>query len=220
MLKFLRKYYPYFFPAERIQTPYNYLEVNRHNGNWLLDSKHVNYSFGTLHTVFRDAIQLFVPDVSPIHEVLILGFGAGSVAHILQNERKYAGNITGVEIDRKVIELGEKYFHLNNISNLTLHITDALQFTEKNKKKFDLTVVDLFTDNVIPEQFETEAFLTHVKNSLQPGGILLYNRMNYSSAERMKTKKFSKTFGQVFADCKISAEQTIQIKNKIFFAKK
>ncbi|MBN2615093.1 MAG: fused MFS/spermidine synthase [Bacteroidales bacterium] len=220
MSRFFSKYLSSFFPAERIQTPYNYLEVNKLNGHWVLDSSHVNYSFGTLHTVFQDALNLFVPDISTIHETLILGFGAGSVAHILQKERQYKGNITGVEIDPKVIDLGKKYFHLDNIGNLSLHITDAFRFTEENKIKFDLIIVDLFTDNVIPETFEKETFLTHVKDSLQPGGILLYNRMNYSPAERMKTKKFSKSFHSVFANCKISEEQTIQIKNKIFFAQK
>lgn len=220
MSRFFSKYLSSFFPTERVQTPYNYLEVNKLNGNWVLDSKHVNYSFGALHTVFRDALQLFVRDVSSLHEVLILGFGAGSVARILRQERSYKGNITGVEIDPKVIELGKKYFQLDNINNLTLHITDASRFINENKKKFDLIAVDLFTDNIIPEQFESENFLTQVKNSLEPGGILLYNRMNYHPMEREKTKAFSKIFHRVFAECKISEEQTIQIKNKIFFAQK
>lgn len=220
MSRFFSKYLSPFFPAERIQTPYNYLEVNKLNGHWVLDSKHVNYSFGALHTVFQDALNLFVPDISTIHETLILGFGAGSVAHILQKERQYKGNLTGVEIDQGIIDLGKKYFHLNKINNLTLHITDALRFTEENNHPFDLIVVDLFTDNLIPEQFETEAFLTRLKESLQPEGKLLYNRMNYHSADRMKTEAFSKTFHQIFSDCKVSEEQSIQIKNKIFFAQK
>lgn len=214
----IHKLFPSYFPAERITTPFNYLEVNRIDGQWVLDSKHVNYSFGTLHRVFQEALEVFVPDLSDIGEVLILGFGAGSVAHILQNERHYQGNITGIEIDEQVIKLAKKYFNLEEIRQLKIHIRDAEEFIKESQQQFDLIVIDLFTDHLIPEKFETEAFLSTVNSLLKPKGKLLYNRMNNTSTNQIKTEAFSKTFHQVFK--KNSEEKTIQLRNKIFFAQK
>ncbi|MBN2638774.1 MAG: fused MFS/spermidine synthase [Bacteroidales bacterium] len=214
----IHKLFPSFFPAERINTPFNYLEVNKLDGQWLLDSKHVNYSFGTLHRVFQEALNTFIPDLSEIKEVLILGFGAGSVAHILQKEKNYQGNITGVEIDQQVIKLAKKYFHLEEIQHLKIHIQDAEEFAKDSQQQFDLIIIDLFTDHLIPEKFETEAFLSTVNSLLSSKGKLLYNRMNNTSSNQVKTEAFSKTFHQVFKNN--SEEKTIQLRNKIFFAQK
>jgi spermidine synthase len=220
MKKLLRKYFPDFFPAERIHTPYNYLEVNKLEGHWVLDSKHVNYSYGTLHTVFREALQVFVPDLSAINEVLILGFGAGSVAHILQKERHFQGHITGVEIDETVLSLAQQYFQLDQLQNLTLYTSDAAGFVEQADRTFDLIVIDLFVDDLIPEIFENEIFLLQVKELLTPGGKLLYNRMNYHPKDQQKTEAFATVFHHAFADCDSTEEKSIQLKNKIFFAQK
>lgn len=218
MSGFLHKIFPSFFPAEQINTPFNYLEVNKLHDHYVLDSKHVNYSFGTLHRIFQESLKVLLPDLSDIHQVLILGFGAGSVAHILQKERSFRGEITGVEIDKQVITLAKKYFHLDELKNLTLHISDAAVFVKEAHHPFDLIIIDLFIDHLIPEKFETIHFLNAVKKLLTPGGKVLYNRMNHTESDRIKNETFSKTFHQVFSDS--SQEKTIQFRNKIFFGQK
>ena len=125
MLKGIKKYFPAFFPVERRKTAFQTLEINRRSGHFVLDSLHVNYSFGNLHRVFQHAFQMEGLDTDALHDVLILGFGAGSVARILQDEWGCAAKLTGVEVDAGVIDLAEKYFDLKTLKYLDIQIADA-----------------------------------------------------------------------------------------------
>jgi spermidine synthase len=216
----IRKYLPGFFPIEKSTTDYNYLEVNKHRGRLVLDSSNVNYSFGTLHRVFQRAFALTKQDVSAFQHALLLGFGGGSVAFILQEELGFRGAITGVEIDEKVIALSRKYFGLNRLRNLKIEITDAYDFVFREKQRYDIIVIDLFLDHLIPEKFDERDFLIQLERLLQKGGMLLYNRMNSSYTDKSRIQDFRKTFAEVFQDVEISEEFNIESKNIIFYVRK
>jgi spermidine synthase len=220
MKSILRKYFPGFFPIEKITTDFNYLEVNKRHGRYVLDSEHVNYSFGTLHKVFQKAFQLTKHDLSSFKKALLLGFGAGSVAHILQKELGFEGLITGVEIDAKVIELGGEFFGLNSAQDLRIEICDAFDFVFKEQQNYDLIVVDLFIDHLIPEKFDQIEFLTQLNRLLEKGGMLLYNRMNQSFKDKNRIESFRKTCADVFKTAKLVEEFNIHSNNIIFHVKK
>lgn len=220
MKSILRKYFPGFFPIEKITTDYNYLEVNKRHGRYVLDSEHVNYSFGELHKVFQKAFRHTNRDISSFNKALLLGFGAGSVAHILQQESGFEGIITGVEIDPKVIELGGEFFGLNKAKNLRLEICDAFDFVFIEQQKYDLIVVDLFIDHFIPEKFDQKDFLTQLERLLEKGGMLLYNRMNQSFKDKDRINSLRKTWAEVFKTAELSEEFSIESNNIIFHVKK
>lgn len=220
MKSLLRKYFRGFFPIEKITTDYNYLEVNKRHGHFVLDSQHVNYSFGMLHNVFQKAFQQTNTKVSPFQNALILGFGAGSVAYILQKELDFKGTITGVELDPQVIKLAEKYFSLNSLQNLKIEIDDAYSFIFKENKKYDLIVVDLFIDHFIPEKFDKKEFLVQLEKLLEKRGLLLYNRMNQSFKDKNRIKSFRKKWAEVFQTAEVTEEFSINSKNIIFHVKK
>ena len=220
MKSLLQKYFPGFFPVEKITTDYNYLEVNKRYGHYVLDSEHVNYSFGTLHKAFQEAFQLSKRDISSFQKALLLGFGAGSVAHILQKELGFEGIITGVEIDPKVIELGGEFFGLNRAKNLRIEICDAFDFVFKEQQKYDLIVVDLFIDHLIPEKFDQIDFMAQLDRLLENEGMLLYNRMNQSFKDKNRIESFRKTCADVFKTAELVEEFNIQSNNIIFHVKK
>jgi len=215
MLKQLKKYLPAFFPLEKRKTLYNKLEVNQRDGRLVLDSLHVNYSFGNLHRVFQHTFQVEKLDVSQLKEVLILGFGAGSVAHILQKELGCTANITGVEIDQEVIVLAHQYFDLQKIVHLEIKLADAFEFVKTAKPIYDLIVVDLFVDQLIPEKFDTPEFMEHVCRILVSGGTLFFNRMTYSHRDKQRTRQFEDLFRQYFSI--VSFTQTPSFSNNIVF---
>src|SRR6218665_1023439 len=86
------------------------IEINLRNGTFLVDGDKVNYSFGSLHHLFRKAFADFKLEDQTIEKVLILGFGAGSIANILHKELQINCSITGVEIDSVMLDLADKYF--------------------------------------------------------------------------------------------------------------
>ncbi|MBE9480460.1 MAG: hypothetical protein IMY69_02060, partial [Bacteroidetes bacterium] len=65
-----------------------YLEIKKEKGKYILNSKNVNYSYGGLHKAFQKIFRKINLKEEKIKNVLILGFGAGSIASILLDEYK------------------------------------------------------------------------------------------------------------------------------------
>ena len=152
------------------------LEVICKNGKYILDTANVNYSFGGLHEVFQKTFNHAGIKQRKIKNTLILGFGAGSVASILQEEYGKDIEVVGVEKDEVVIELAQKYFSIEKCKNLCLHCTDAYDFVLTTLHlSFDLIVVDIFLDWIVPEKFQEENYLIALSKCLSVNGILFYN---------------------------------------------
>ena len=219
MRRLLQKYFPEWFPLERLKTNYNHLEVIRKGDKLLLNAPHTNYSFGSLHEVFSEAFQQLNIDYREIKEVLILGFGAGSVARILQKANQCGCHITGVEIDEEVIALAKKHFRLRELENLDLHIADAADFLSKETKLYNLIVVDLFLDHRTPEKFLTASFLKKLRKHLQPEGLVLFNYLLYDFEAREKAGKLENEFRKIFRQVKKLTFKK-QPKNVVFKGKR
>ncbi|MFI5203040.1 MAG: spermidine synthase [Flavobacteriales bacterium] len=204
MLRALRKLVSYLVPVsveKRKSTISPGLEVTLLKGKYVLDSKNVNYSFGGLHEVFSDSFKHYNIRNRKINTVLILGFGAGSVASILQHEYKKECAITGVEKDPEVLELAKKYFGLEKYNNLILYCEDALEYVKRCSDTFDLIVIDVFIDNLVPGSFHAHDFLTGVKRLLNKNGIVFFNKISNSPELKIEVAalaaEMNKSMGRV-----------------------
>ncbi len=120
--------------------------------------------------------------------VLILGLGCGSMTSLV------SGVITGVEIDPEMIALGKKYFDLSRVSILN---QDAFKFILKNKKTFDLILVDLYNGSNFPKQFESEEFLQKLSQTMSKNGTVIFNRLTTKNAN-FELKKFLDKLAEYF----------------------
>ena len=191
----------YIFPwlvAKRTDGVSPLLEVWLIDGTYQLNTRNANYSFGSLHTVFKYVFDLHKVADLGIENALLLGFGTGSVAHILQEEYHLNCGITGIDIDPVVLELGYKYFNVSKYRNLNLICTDASVFMNLNTEKFDLIVVDLFLDLEVPAIFSQTDFLLTLKNALSRDGILFFNKIPYTTASEKETLALEMGLKQVF----------------------
>lgn len=187
------------------------IEVLYTNGKYVLDSAHVNYSFGGLHEIFQKAFSQFRIKEREIKNVLILGFGSGSVASILQEEYEKKIEMVGVEKDKEVIELAKKYFSIDKYKSLTLHCADAYDFVFRSNQKFDLVIVDVFVDLNVPEQFTEEKFISQSANLLSDNGILFFNLVVHNEKVRDRGAKLFKDMNALIGKtewCRISAQRT------------
>ncbi len=177
------------------------LEVVRMGGRLMLNSANTNYSFGGLHRVFRKAFKKLEIDKKPPRTVLILGFGAGSVASILRSEMKLECRITGVEKDPEVIRLAREWFSLEDYTGLELIREDAAAYVAASEKSFDLVVVDVYRDFEVPESCESLTFVNDAVGQLNPGGMLVFNKLvyNHEAAQQASAllKKFESLPGKV-----------------------
>jgi spermidine synthase len=179
------------------------LEVVRSGNHLILDAKSVNYSYGGLHRAFRQLFKKIRINKLEIGNVLILGFGAGSIISILQNEYKIDCKITGVEIDPEIVRIGKEYFNINSFANLELIELDAFHFIEKNSELFDLIIVDLYCDKDVPPEAETNEFANHIKKALNSNGHLIFNKWVYDIASQESAGRLENVLKNTFNNISI-----------------
>lgn len=171
------------------------LEVTLVNGKMVLDSKNTNYSYGSLQRILRHGLKkIGFTKIEPMQNILVLGVAGGSVIKTLVDEIKCKGQITGIELDEKAIELANEYFQLNEITNLKILHDDAFEFVLRTIEQYDLIIVDVFQDTVMPSfLFETyfqDRLLTLINNQ----GYLLFNTMILNQGDDLRNKKYIKHF--------------------------
>ena len=192
--------YVYDFPLERISSPYNQeLTVYLRNGRYQLCTPHAIYSYDDLYTNFSQSFHKIKVDQQPIESVLLLGLGLGSIPYILEKvfHKKYP--ITAVEIDEEVIYLANKYVLSDLEAPIDCICADALAYVYQNQQQYDLICMDVFRDDVIPEDFRRIEFLEALKDSLSPHGILLFNHLALTKEDRqLAAQYFNETFLKVF----------------------
>lgn len=171
------------------------LEVTLINGELVLDSKNTNYSYGSLQRILRHGLKkIGFSQIEPMQEILVLGVAGGSVIKTLVHEIKCKGQITGVELDEKVIQLANEYFQLNTIKNLKILKGDAFEFVLRTKKQYDLIIVDIFQDTVMPTFLFETYFQDRLYTLLNNNGYLLFNTMLLNESDDVRNKKYSKHF--------------------------
>jgi spermidine synthase len=209
--------YVYRIVVEKATSKYNpELIVAIQDGKYVLNSKNANYSFATLHSVFQQAINKV--DLGKVESTLVLGAGAGSIPAIIYKELGLTPKIDAVEIDEKVIELGNKYFGLNQYSNLNIIIDDAMNFVKSTNNKYDLILVDLFKGIDVPEAFLSQYFFEQLKSILNENGELLFNFVAYNHETKQKVEEIEIGLNKSFSrHNKIYRLENI---NRVFHCKK
>ena len=117
------------------------------------------------------------------NRVLILGLGGGTSAKII-SKRFGPLAIDGVDIDPLIIDLGRKYFYVNQ-PNLNVYITDAKKFVKEARFKYDLICLDVFLAGQVPADVEQKEFLADVKSILGDRGSLSINKI-FSGREELQ----------------------------------
>src|SRR5690606_7076025 len=167
------------------------LEITWNNGELVLDSKHTNYSYGSLQRILRKGLlRIGAQNIEAMEQILVLGVAGGSVIRTLVDELKFTGTITGVEIDPEIVEIAKTYFQLDQIPNLQLFIDDAFEFVLKTKHKYDLVIIDVFKDTEMPNFLFEKFFTDRVNYLLQPSGYILFNTMTLTAVHEQRNKVY------------------------------
>ncbi len=195
------------------------LEVTLYNGELVLDSKNTNYSYGSLQRVLRFGLkQIGFDKIGQMQNILVLGVAGGSVIKTLVDEVRYTGKIKGVEIDRDIVEIANKYFGLDKISNLEIEINDAQQFVKENRDKYDLIIIDIFQDKEMPAFLFQKEFADNLIFLLNKKGIILFNTMKINSEDEVRNKDFKFNYHQEKFD--IFSFSNIERYNEVFICYK
>lgn len=185
--------------VEKTSSEFNeQLIVAIQDGKYVLNAKQANFSFASLHRVFRKAFNKAQIQKAKIDNVLVLGCGAGSIPHIIYKELLLSPKMEAIEIDDKVIALGNKYFGLNHYEKLKVINEDALNYINTTTKKYNLICVDIFDGLDVPKQFLEANFLKELNSKLTIGGILLMNFVAYNYETKQGVNKIESDLGKIF----------------------
>lgn len=191
--------YFYSFCLEDTHSNINpHLQVFLKQGRYQLCTDHAVYSYGDLYDNFTRAFDVLKLEEIDVKKVLVLGFGMGSIPVILEKLFEKDYEYTGIEIDKKVIELAHKYVLPEVKSKVNLICADAYQFVMGCKEKFDLIAVDVFLDDMIPASFEKDDFLARLSTLLSSEGIVVYNRLSQNKKDMALNDTF---YNEHFKNC-------------------
>ena len=172
-------------PIEKASSNKNpFLEVVWSNGKKMLHSKNANYSFGSLHEVFKQACKQVEEEIDDASSILILGFGGGSILDILDKHFAYGGSVTGIDYDAKVLELFHKHFAPSIGITPQLHATDAETFLKNSAEVYDVIFVDLFQDLQTDGLLLNPSFSEMLKQHLSSKGVVLLNTIFSTSEDK------------------------------------
>ena len=168
-----------------------FLQVSLVHGRLQLVAEEAIYSFGDYYLNFRKLFEAFDFDRLPARaEVLVLGLGLGSIIDLLEHHVGVDYAFVAVEIDPVIIDLATRYSLPRFTSPVEVAQTDALTFLQLDARRYDLICVDVFQDATVPDHLNTTEFLELLRDSLAPGGALVYNRLASSTQDRVSARAF------------------------------
>jgi SAM-dependent methyltransferase len=187
---------------ETSESEYNPdLYVVMRNGRYQLCTANAIYSYGDLYDNFSKAFKKINLDKLAIENVLILGFGLGSIPIMLEKmfHKKY--HYTAVEIDAEVLRLANTYGVGDLKSSMDFQVMDAYLYAAFCEEKFDMICMDVFLDDTVPTELEEEDFLLNLKNMLTPNGVLLFNKLAFHKKDKLEADAFFRNrFKRIFTE--------------------
>ncbi len=189
------------------ESEYNYIQVLEVDGYRLL---RLNEGQG-IHSVFHpEIINYYGPweimlvgpffnsapyPVDHVNKIAIVGLAAGTTAR--QASILFPGiEIDGFEIDPKIVEVGQKYFDMNQ-PNLNIIIQDGRWGLEQTEGNYDLISIDAYRPPYIPWHFTTREFFELVRRKLSPQGVMAIN-VGRSPEDRRLVNALGTTIRAVF----------------------
>ena len=152
---------------------------------------------GTMAEYIDYINRAFIYSLPPdrVHKILVLGAG-GFTAGLDDTYNEY----TFVDIEYTLRDITEKYFLGRPLTNNKRFVVqDASQFLKNTDEKYDLILVDVYSNSFqVPEGFITAEFMQRVKSRIADDGILIMNVIASISFQDKYTQVFDNTFHTVF----------------------
>jgi len=185
---------------EKTNSEYNdILEVHLSKGRYQLCTSGAVYSYEDKYINFINTFNSLDWEKLNIERVLVLGLGLASVPQMLEQRFNKEFEYYAVEIDPEIIRLANKYILSDLKSPIQVFEMDAEIFVEISDELFDMIIIDIFDNDVVPEKFESAEFLQKTSELLANDGIILFNRLNINDKTYQKTMDYNeKVFKEIF----------------------
>ncbi|HLZ95694.1 MAG TPA: fused MFS/spermidine synthase [Candidatus Dormibacteraeota bacterium] len=126
------------------------------------------------YLLVADAFQPALTGAPTPRSIAILGLAGGTTARQYRLAYGDPVDITGVEIDPDILDIGHRYFHLGDAHAHEV-VSDARYWLDTQAGHYDVIVLDAYRQPYIPFHLTTEEFFAQVRQHLNPGGVAAVN---------------------------------------------
>ena len=178
------------------QDSYRYLRLNEGQGmHSVYHPTNLNYRGPWSQVLVAPLFNEAPHGVDSVNRMAILGLAAGTTAR--QSSVVYEDiRIDGYEIDPKIVEVGKKFFAMNQ-PNLQVFVEDGRWGLAHTDERYDIISVDAYRPPYIPWHMTTVEFFKMVHEHLTDDGVLTIN-IGRSPLDRTLVNDLGTTIGEVF----------------------
>jgi spermidine synthase len=126
------------------------------------------------YLLVADAFRAARPTEAPPRSIAILGYAAGTTARQYRLAYGAGVDITGVEIDPAIVDIGHRYFHSGDARAHEV-TADARYWLDTQAGHYDVIALDAYRQPYIPFHLTTKEFFSGVRQHLEPGGVAVVN---------------------------------------------
>lgn len=182
-----------------------FIDTNSYNGNL----PYINY-----FTI----PYLINPNIA---NILLIGFGTGKIVNDWEKIFPNIELIDIVDIEENIFDIATNYFNFKKSKKVNFYLQDGLVFLRENKKKYDLIVVDVASDDGIDDRFLSNDYFKLVKKSLSKNGLFVSNLCSSADLKHPENTFFQslkETYKSYFNDVFIfKGDESDKVYYKAFF---
>lgn len=132
--------------------------------------------------------------------ILVIGLGGGTLPRALAQVLPTT-QIDVVEIDPAVVRVAKQYFGFAPNARTSVIEADGRVYVKRalrDKRRYDLIMLDAFDHEYIPEHLLTREFLEEVQSLLSPQGVLAANTFSSSRLYDHESTTYFSVFGPFY----------------------
>jgi len=156
-----------------------------------------------------------------IKNILLIGFGTGRIVNDWEKLFENLSSIDIVDIEENIFDIAKNYFEFKESNIMNFFLQDGLVFLRENKKKYDLIVVDVASDEGIDDRFLSDDYFKLIKKSLSENGLFVSNlcsSADLNHPENTFYKSLYETYTNIFKKvCVFKGDESDRVYYKAFF---
>jgi len=182
-----------------LRTRQQVLNMDLDGGRMTLASERITQSLEDTADIYHKTFKKLKIKQRKLDQILILGFGMGSIASLLKEKFKLTPNITAIEINPVIIDMSKRSLSSEILENVQLIQDDAYEFIMKETLRFDLICFDIFFDTFIEDRFKNLQFTEKLGTLLRTDAVLLYNTMCVNHKSELQCREYhNKIFTKLY----------------------
>ncbi|HEY4964276.1 MAG TPA: fused MFS/spermidine synthase [Candidatus Saccharimonadales bacterium] len=123
---------------------------------------------------YNQRFMEIIEQLPGVKNILLIGGGVYTLPTAISEIRADI-QIDVVEPNTDLDDIATEFFNFNPKGRATIHHLGGKEFLNRNKKLYDLIIIDAYHEDQIPDEIRSESFALSLRDALKPEGFLALN---------------------------------------------